>query len=48
MRSKEKKKPIKIKCTHKEIEQGEKYYGYGENDYDYWWYCLDCGKEISQ
>tara|TARA_R100000329_G_scaffold126954_1_gene105623 strand:- start:450 stop:629 length:180 start_codon:yes stop_codon:yes gene_type:complete len=45
-----KKKPkIKVRkvCEHKEIEQGESYYGHESHQYTTWWYCLDCGKEIS-
>ena len=46
-----KKKPkIKVRkvCEHKEIEQGESYYGHESHQYTTWWYCLDCGKEVSQ
>ena len=35
-------------CKHKEIEQGESYYGRESHQYTTWWYCLDCGKEVSQ
>ena len=34
-------------CEHKEVEQGESYYGRESHQYTTWWYCLDCGKEIS-
>jgi len=34
-------------CKHKEIEQGESYYGHLSHQYTTWWYCLDCGKEIT-
>ena len=49
-RCKMKKKPkIKVRkvCEHKEVEQGESYYGHESHQYTTWWYCLDCGKEIN-
>tara|TARA_Y100000593_G_scaffold12118_1_gene22098 strand:- start:219 stop:518 length:300 start_codon:yes stop_codon:yes gene_type:complete len=35
-------------CYHPigKIEQGELYYGLGENQYTTYWYCEDCGEEI--
>ena len=33
-------------CEHKEVVQGENFYGLGDNDYTTYYYCEDCGEEI--
>tara|TARA_Y100001938_G_C7958034_1_gene362791 strand:- start:16 stop:255 length:240 start_codon:yes stop_codon:yes gene_type:complete len=33
-------------CDHKEVEQGEVYYGREEHQYYTYWFCLDCGEEL--
>ena len=33
-------------CEHKEVEQGEHYYGREEHEYYTYWFCLNCEEEI--
>ena len=33
-------------CEHKEVEQGEEYYGPEEHQYTTYWFCIKCGEEI--